>query len=222
MDHVPFTAQHAQHEAQKHQHPLAALLNKEGTKIALNLVDAGDDTDQLIPQTQSDASFKPAYTVNYNLHKYDGQVLGSAPPKFDPDDQAIVGSWNAHTFRSEKLKFEFPWGKWGFDPQDQNWLSDVKLLGGEHEMNWVMTDESGDRGSYNKGGKPHVKFTLRCVDVSDSEKRLVSKVVVKGYSSATIEIPVQIVANKKQLDELVVVSVAVMDWYRDQILAGFE
>lgn len=49
LDHIPFTTEHAQHEANKHNHPLTALLNKEGMHISFNLVDAGDDIDRLIP-----------------------------------------------------------------------------------------------------------------------------------------------------------------------------
>lgn len=37
LEHIPFTDQHAQHEAREHQHPLTALLSKKGTHIALNL-----------------------------------------------------------------------------------------------------------------------------------------------------------------------------------------
>lgn len=35
MEHIPFTPQHVQYQAQKHQHPLARILNKEGDHISL-------------------------------------------------------------------------------------------------------------------------------------------------------------------------------------------
>lgn len=84
-------------------------------------------------------------------------------------------------------------------------------------MSWVFTNETGGKG---KEDESHVNFTHRCVDVSDSEQRLVSKVVVREYRKMTIEIPVKIIASKEQLDELIVVSMAVTDCYRDWVLDG--
>lgn len=153
---------------------------------------------------------KPTFSIKYNGHKFDGQVSGSSPPDFNPDYENVICTWTVHSWHKEKLKFELPWKSWGFDPKSQSWCSDVGLLGG-HGMRWICTDacECGVR-------KSSVNLTLKCVDESDPEKRLVSRVVVRKYDQADIELPVQIIANKRQLDELVSVTMAVTDWWRDQ------
>lgn len=193
---------------------MAALLNKEGTHISLKLVDAGDDVDQFIPTIQESTAYKPAYTIRYRTHKYNGEGSGASPPDLNTNDQKVVGSWKMKEFSSDKLKFKFPWLEWDFKPDNQTWTSDVGLLGGKDEMEWVLSNEGGGGSGYDG-----VNFTLRCVDTSDPERRVVSMVKVKNYLSATIEIPFKIIAKKEQLGELIVVSLAVMDQQRDGMMA---
>lgn len=72
-------------------------------------------------------------------------------------------------------------------------------------MQWILMDESSKGSGYEP-----VNFTMRCVDKSDSERRVVSLVKVRSYLKVTIELPVKIIA-KEQLDESIIISLAIMD-----------
>lgn len=46
------------------------------------------------------------------------RITGSAPPDFNADEEAEIGTRDLFEDRADKLKCQFPWGTWGFDPME--------------------------------------------------------------------------------------------------------
>lgn len=198
------------HSSGHASHPLAPIADAHLETVSLTIRDAGNDHDNLVPTHGSGSA--PAFTVHYNTGDYTGQVWRGPLLFPKSSEQTIVGSWTKHKFHKDKLKFEFPQSRtrgqceWGFNPEKDEWVSDVGFLT-DHSLSWTLINETGAQ----------VSFTLKCTDLTDDEKRVCCQVVMTSYNDGRIEIPLRIISNFEQLEEVVTVATAVMDRYRDEL-----
>lgn len=147
---------------------------------------------------------------------YHGPILGGSPSSLtDPGKAPPVGRWKT---KDGKLDFKFPeskkrktkeareWGDWR--PDESEWGSDVGMLD-ERWLRWRFEDESRHKGE--------VRFTLRCVDLEDEDKRVASQVVMETFYEGHVSVPLWAVRNQEELDEMMVVTFATLDWWRDTV-----
>lgn len=202
------------HHQNNSSHPLAALSDPQKQSICLHLADGGEDDKGVnwdLLSLRHNPSAGPAYRIRYKQHGYAGEVLRGPSFGGHGKDPFWVGAWKA---RNPRVKFEFPKTarrdekdkrKWDWHPRDEQWGSDVGMLE-DHWLQWNCVNDSRD-------GR-EIRFTLRCTDVTDDEKPVVCTVVMQTFFEGSISVPLSVVRDEEQLDEMVVVAAATMDWWR--------
>jgi hypothetical protein len=195
------------HHGPSHGHPLAGLADPQEPSIFLTISDDGDG-DSIFLRHNRNAG--PAFKVRYQEDGFAGQVYRG--PLLAPN-KPQVGAWKV---KHGKIKFEFPksshradkYRKWDFRPDADDWASDVGTLP-DHWLKWGLFNESRGNGE--------VRYTLNCIDTSDDTRSTVCKVVMQSYYDGFVEIPLKVVQYDEQLDEMAVVAIACMDWWRDTL-----
>jgi hypothetical protein len=192
-----------------HAHPLGGLADPQEPTIILIIADAGDESDSL--RLRHDPKAPPAFKVRYREDGYAGEVFRGP---LLTGSNARVGAWKVKHGR--RIKFEFPRSsnrdpkmcKWDLAPEDEDWTSDVGILP-DHWLKWGIFNESRGNGE--------VRFTLSCIDTTDDARSTVCKIVMQTYYDGRLEIPLRVVQNDEQLDEMVVMAVSCMDLWRDSM-----
>ena len=225
----PSSPSPSQHSSSTHHsfngHPLAGLADRSTSNISLTLVDEGtlingDQWDRYV--LRGDPSAGAVYRVKYTDEGasgtvYRGPLFGGSPSSLtNPGSAPPVGKWSTE---DGKLKFKFPetkkrkakeareWGDWR--PDENEWGSDIGMLD-ERWLKWRFEDESRYKGE--------IRFTLRCVDTEDADKRVASQVVMETCYEGHVSVPLWAVKSEEELDEMMVVTFATLDWWRDTVM----
>lgn len=199
----------------------------DAAHITLTLADAGAGPNAvLLLGPRHDAS-QPAFRIEHHYGGADGDGGGGFRcwrhdlPDLDPSRPVLAGSAARQSDNGGRCAFEFPWGGWDLDVDglaggavDEVWQSDVGLCGGRSWMRWCVllgTDERGEGDG---------RFVARCFDVTQRGMPTVASFEVGGHRDGgqdrgRLEIVAGLVRTVEQLDELVVVSYAVMDGIRE-------
>lgn len=207
----------------------------DGAHITLTLAGTGTQA-ALLLGPRHDAS-RPAFRIEH--HDDDGggfRCWRHDLPDLDPSRPVLAGSAARGRREGGRCAFAFPWGaSWDLDVDglaavaagagagagavDEVWQSDVGLCGGRSWMRWCVllgTDEEGEGDG---------RFVARCVDVTRRGMPTVASFEVVGVDrdgdhshdqdGGRLEIVAGLVRTVEQLDELVVVSYAVMNGIRE-------
>lgn len=188
-------------------HPFSVFTSPAGDAgqgIVLAIADMGEGEDVLVgPRHDAD---HPAYRIIYaddgrgfKAHRFRLPGLTGAP--------VAVGTVES---RDGRCFFDLPWARWDLSPDDEWWQSNVGTGGGgKNWMRWclIRSRESGSRHGD--------RFTARCVDTTQRGMPTVASFEMNDFDHGSLEIAVAVPRTLEQLDELVIVSFAVMDHYRE-------
>lgn len=194
------------HDSRDGPYPFSAFCPRDSPDyITLEIVDAGVGHDLLvgIKQDNRHPAFKIEYDDNLGFKAYRCDL-----PRLDPDEAKLAGSFKWYDSDRCRANFKFPWGKWDMQVFTEFWWSDVGLLEGKNEMFWSMLSSSN---TYSSG-----KFIARCFDMTTPSAPTVASFYMRDQDYGKLVIPAQLIRTVEQLDELVVVAMAVictMRWY---------
>lgn len=195
-------------------HPFSIFCpSQDGAHIVLTLTTAsGGEARDLLVGPRHDAS-QPAFRIDRSssglrVYRFDLPDLDPRRPVLAGEIAAKKGDGGGGGGGGNRRFFEFAWGAWDFDAEGEVWQSDVGLCGETNWMRWCMIkgpDEDGRR------------FVARCFDTTQRGMPTVASFEMDDGDRGTLEIVAGIVRTVEQLDELVVMSYAMMDQMRDRL-----
>lgn len=183
----------------------------EDNYIRFNVKCRADGSDNLVLRSDED---QIAYSILFGHNDFTGEMYRESLFAKNNDQRIRVGAWSEHVWRSEKLKFVFPatylrdkkdTQEWGFDPDDQEFGSDIGFLG-DVFMKWTFSKKA-PKGAYN--------CAFQCDRTDGGGNGAIVWVVVDSYYDASINTDAAYYKNQEELDEMMVIAFAVFDRIRD-------
>ncbi|KAF3763118.1 hypothetical protein M406DRAFT_356936 [Cryphonectria parasitica EP155] len=176
--------------------------------IVFTIADLGKGHDALVSPNHSPAN--PAYRIEYTSDGF--KCLRTPLPSLDPRGAVLAGSAISRkntTSTAGRVHLEYPWGKWDYNPLSpatELWKSDVGLLNGTSGMSWhlIKPVEAQTTG----------RFAVRCFDTAERGYPTVASFEMENWDFGVLSVHAGVVRSQQQLDEIVVLSFAVMDYIR--------
>ncbi|PSR75246.1 hypothetical protein BD289DRAFT_457252 [Coniella lustricola] len=184
-------------------HPFSIFSSPQDPNfLVFHIADLGKGHDALVSTNHGPAN--PAYRIDYTsdgfqcLRAFDGTttLAGAAVSR------------KQTTSTQGRIHLDYPWGKWDYNPLlgTELWKSDVGLLNNAGAMSWHLLKPAEAQSTG--------RFAARCYDTSAAAYPLVASFEMDNWDRGTLRVFAPIVRTPQQLDEMVVLAFAVMDYLR--------